>query len=132
MAGYSSIAGLVNIQVRLVLARTVLALGDRVGAQMWLDESRALLRSWPDAVLAGQQVDRLEQQIRMAERTFLSASSPLTAAELKVLHLLPTNLRHREIAERLFVSPNTVKTHAASIYRKLGVGTRQRGCQPCE
>src|SRR3974377_2084080 len=50
-------------------------------------------------------------------------ASPLTA-ELRLLPLLSTHLSHAEIAAELFVSPNTAKTHAVSIYRKLGVGAR--------
>ena len=45
-------------------------------------------------------------------------------AELRLLHCLPTHLSFREIAEQLFVSTNTVKTQARSIYRKLGVSSR--------
>jgi LuxR family maltose regulon positive regulatory protein len=41
-----------------------------------------------------------------------------------VLHHLPSHLSFREIAALLFVSPNTVKTHARGIYRKLGVASR--------
>ena len=53
----------------------------------------------------------------------LGASS-LTTAELRLLPLLPTHLSFREIGERLFVSRNTVKSEAISIYRKLGVTSR--------
>jgi LuxR family maltose regulon positive regulatory protein len=48
----------------------------------------------------------------------------LTAAELRLLPLLTTHLSFREIGERLFVSRNTVKTQAISIYRKLGASSR--------
>ena len=50
--------------------------------------------------------------------------SGLTSAELRVLPLLTTHLSFREIGERLFVSRNTIKTQAISIYRKLGVSSR--------
>ena len=50
--------------------------------------------------------------------------SPLTAAEQRVLEFLPTNLSFASIAEECFVSRNTVKTQAISIYRKLGVSSR--------
>ena len=50
---------------------------------------------------------------------------PLSAAELKVLELLPTDLSYREIGARLFLSLNTVKTHSLRIRRKLGVSTRE-------
>jgi len=41
-----------------------------------------------------------------------------------VLHHLPTNLSLAAIAERLYVSRNTVKSQTAAIYRKLGAGSR--------
>jgi len=48
----------------------------------------------------------------------------LTPAERRVLNQLATHRTLLEIAERLFVSRATVKTHVASIYTKLGVSTR--------
>ena len=48
----------------------------------------------------------------------------LSPAERRVLRLLMTRLTQREIANELYVSLNTVKTHARVIYRKLGVGSR--------
>jgi LuxR family maltose regulon positive regulatory protein len=51
-------------------------------------------------------------------------ASPLTPAEMRVLRYLPTHLTFAAIANELFVSRNTVKTQAISIYRKLGVSSR--------
>ena len=48
----------------------------------------------------------------------------LTTAELRVLGFLPTHLSFREIAGRLQVSANTVKTQAHAVYRKLEVSSR--------
>ena len=45
-------------------------------------------------------------------------------AELAVLRLLSTDLSTREIGEKLFVSPNTVRSHTRALYRKLGVNSR--------
>lgn len=45
-------------------------------------------------------------------------------AELQILPLLTTHLTFREIGERLFISQNTVKTQAISIYRKLDATSR--------
>ena len=50
--------------------------------------------------------------------------SALTAAEQRVLEYLPTNLSYASIAEECFVSRNTVKSQAISIYCKLGVSSR--------
>ena len=49
---------------------------------------------------------------------------PLTAAELRVLELLPTHLSPAEIGEALHISRNTVKGHLKAIYRKLEVSGR--------
>ena len=48
----------------------------------------------------------------------------LTGAELRLLPLLSTHLSFREIGEEFFVSRNTIKTQAISVYRKLGVSSR--------
>ncbi len=49
---------------------------------------------------------------------------PLSHKERKTLALLVAGLTNKEIAEQLFVSPNTIKTHVKNIYRKLGVNSR--------
>jgi DNA-binding CsgD family transcriptional regulator len=52
------------------------------------------------------------------------ALSPLSAREVDVLTLAGRGLSVRETAERLMISPATVKTHLEHIYRKLGVRDR--------
>jgi LuxR family transcriptional regulator, maltose regulon positive regulatory protein len=52
-------------------------------------------------------------------------AEPLSARELDVLRLLGTDLDGPDIARRLFVSLNTVRTHTKSIYAKLGVNNRR-------
>ena len=47
-----------------------------------------------------------------------------TDAEVAVLRLLATDLSARDIGRRLFLSPNTVRSHIRASYRKLGVGSR--------
>ena len=56
------------------------------------------------------------------DRTRLA--EPLTPAERRVLELLPTHLTDAQMAEQLFVSRNTVKSHIKSVYRKLEVSSR--------
>jgi DNA-binding CsgD family transcriptional regulator len=54
-----------------------------------------------------------------------SAPAPLTPRELEVLRLLGTELDGPDIARRLFVSVNTVRTHTKNVYAKLGVTNRR-------
>ena len=51
---------------------------------------------------------------------------PLTNRELEILSLLAQRLRNKEIAEKLFISPATVKRHTINLYAKLKVGSRQQ------
>ena len=54
-----------------------------------------------------------------------SLVEPLSARELEVLRLLDTELDGPEIAQQLFVSINTMRTHTKSIYTKFGVSNRR-------
>ena len=53
----------------------------------------------------------------------------LTGAELRLLPYLATHLTFPEIATRLFISRNTVKSEAVSIYRKLGASSRSEAIE---
>jgi LuxR family transcriptional regulator, maltose regulon positive regulatory protein len=53
----------------------------------------------------------------------------LTHGETRVLHYLPTNLSAREIADELYLSVNTVKTHQRHLYRKLGARSRTQAVE---
>jgi LuxR family maltose regulon positive regulatory protein len=50
---------------------------------------------------------------------------PLTEREIEVLDLLAAGHTNREIAQKLYLSVNTVKTHLKHIYGKLDVGNRR-------
>jgi len=53
----------------------------------------------------------------------------LTARELDILEAMAAGLSNREIAERLFVSENTVKTHAGRVFDKLAAKRRTQAVQ---
>jgi DNA-binding CsgD family transcriptional regulator len=53
----------------------------------------------------------------------------ITARELEVLELIAAGHSTREIAERLFVSESTVKTHSSRVFEKLGASRRTQAVQ---
>lgn len=53
----------------------------------------------------------------------------ISGREHEVLELLARGHTNREIAEALFVSPNTIKTHLSNVYDKLGVSRRTQAVQ---
>lgn len=113
-----------NVLTRLALAHASLLLDDRPGARVLLDEAGTYLRSQPDAVLFHEQLQTLDDRLASARTALPVGPSALTSAELRVLHLLPTHLSIGEIAEHLYISRHTAKSHAAAVYRKLGVTSR--------
>ncbi len=53
----------------------------------------------------------------------------ITPRELEILGLIASGLSNREIADRLFVSENTVKTHSSRLFDKLGAKRRTQAVQ---
>jgi DNA-binding NarL/FixJ family response regulator len=58
------------------------------------------------------------------QRETAPAPAQLSAREREVLDLIATGATNREIADRLFLSPHTVKEHTSAVYRKLSVRNR--------
>jgi LuxR family maltose regulon positive regulatory protein len=111
-------------QTRILLARAAIGLADTVRARTLLAEASRLARRTPDAVIFEHCFDQAWAQIDTLAETALSGPSSLTIAELRILRFLPSHRSFREIAERLDVSVNTVKTQAHAIYRKLDAASR--------
>ncbi len=111
-------------QTRIVLARAALGLADTVRARSWLAEASRLARRTPDAVIFAPGLDRVWAEVDTLAETALSGPAALTIAELRVLRFLPSHRTFREIAERLDVSVNTVKSQAHAIYGKLNAASR--------
>ena len=107
----------------LELARAYLAISDPGGAQLALREAEAIVRQRPALGVLTDELIEVRRRMAGAAQS-LAGSSTLTAAELRVLPLLQTYLSFAEIADRLQVSRNTVKTHAMSIYGKLWASSR--------
>ena len=116
------------VRARLQLAKVYWARGDHTTARHLLREIDDILLHRPDL---GDLVDEVSELRKITSSPQLRAtgSSPLSPAELRLLPYLQTHLTIREIGERLFVSRNTVSSEVGSIYRKLGVSSRNDAVQ---
>ena len=116
----------VAVQARIELIRVHLALTDLTAARTLMREIDEILRRRPSLGTLAGEAAALRAQLARQRGTVSAGASALTAAELRLLPLLSTHLSFAEIAAELFVSPNTAKTHAVSIYRKLGASNRSQ------
>jgi LuxR family transcriptional regulator, maltose regulon positive regulatory protein len=112
------------VQVRLEVGYACVTIRDRKGAERMLEEARTILGVKPKLGMLSAGIDALADEVEDMPGDTPTGHSALTAAELRLLPLLSTHLSFREIGERLFVSRNTIKTQAISVYRKLGVSSR--------
>ena len=112
------------VRLRLQLAKVHLAMTDVTTARQLLREIDGILSHRPAlGVLVGD-VDDLRRRIASNTTKEGLGTLPLTPAELRLLPYLQTHLTADKIAEQLCVSGHTVKTQVKSIYRKLGVSSR--------
>ena len=118
-----------SVQAAFELVRVHLRLADAAGARMWLALADSILRRRPLLGVLVQQRTELEAQAERVAGVQDGRASTLTPAELRLLPFLATYLSFREIGENLFVSRNTVKSQAISVYRKLGVSSRSAAIQ---
>ena len=70
-----------------------------------------------------------EAPVPFAPNTAHQQTLGITARELEILTLIARGLSNREIATQLFVSENTVKTHCARAFDKLGAARRTQAVQ---
>jgi LuxR family maltose regulon positive regulatory protein len=102
--------------------------GDPQGAAEAVRRARGVIDRCPAPGILPEMLARAERRVHRGPRARAGAAEapmePLTERELGVLRLLPGELSQREIGAALYVSINTVKSHTRSIYRKLGVETR--------
>jgi LuxR family maltose regulon positive regulatory protein len=108
----------------LVTARVALAAGRLPQAQALTTEVSQRMGSFRDGMAPMKaRLHALQQDLRSRRADGVLANA-LTDRELDVLRLLQGPLSLPEIAAELYVSTNTVKTHARGVYRKLGAHSR--------
>ena len=112
------------IQTRLELAAGHLAVAAPLEARALLLEIGDILYRAPNMGPLVAATEALRTRIQSMGGTGDGWASSLSTAELRVLPLLAGPWTFKEIADRLHLSRNTVKTQAISIYRKLGVSSR--------
>ena len=113
------------VQARIELARCHLALSDFAAARILLQEIDEILLRRPGLGIFVQQAKDLRAQLSQTPGSAPGASA-LTAAELRLLPMLSTHLSFPEIGAEMFLSRNTIKSQAVSIYRKLGASSRNQ------
>jgi LuxR family transcriptional regulator, maltose regulon positive regulatory protein len=114
------------VQARIELARCHLALSDFSAARTLLREADGILKRRPRlGVFIGQASD-LRTGLTHAHGSSTLGASALTDAELRLLPMLATHLTFPEIGAEMFLSRNTIKSQAHSIYRKLGASSRSQ------
>ena len=112
------------VQARIEMIRVHLAVADLAGARTLMREIDDVLKRRPALGTLVGEAGAVRAQLAGVRSSSVPGASALTAAELRLLPLLSTHLSFAEIGAELFLSPNTAKTHAVSIYRKLNAGTR--------
>jgi NarL family two-component system response regulator LiaR len=124
------IAGLQLIEYRwLVVERSVEIYGGLVAAVfaslgIWL--GLRLTRRTETIVVREVMIQAPANFVRDESRV---ESLGITPRELEILQLIAEGLSNKEIAERVFVSENTVKTHSSRVFDKLGARRRTQAVQ---
>ena len=104
------------------LLRTFVDLGPALAGLLRQLTERGVTRPY-----LGQLLKAFDAEVKASPQS-LNAEiiKPLTERETEILMLLAERLTNNEIAQRLVISPKTVKRHASNIYQKLGVSNRRQ------
>jgi NarL family two-component system response regulator LiaR len=110
-----------------LVAVTFAILGIWLGLKLTGARERVVVKEVPvpaqmPAIPAGAAVPFVRDERRREELT-------ITPREIEILELIAQGLSNREIAEKLFVSENTVKSHSSRVLDKLGAKRRTQAVQ---
>ncbi len=111
-----------------LIAALFAAVGIWLGLRLTRPKETVIVREVPVPVLASP-ADQPFADEPFAPDEAQVAATGLTPRELEILALIAAGLSNREIAERIFVSENTVKTHSSRVFEKLGARRRTQAVQ---
>ena len=103
------------------------------GSHWWWDDNgyrrcsrdRGIMPDYVRQLLGAFPLDESEQATAAKSQVDQSELiEPLSNREIEVLQLIAKGLTNQEIASKLYLSLNTIKTHTRRIYAKLGIHTR--------
>jgi DNA-binding NarL/FixJ family response regulator len=104
-------------------AKLALAEDDRPRARASVRRAREIVAQYDDLGTTSAKLDRIDAALDSPSANPLLGSKP-TPAELQVLQLLDSDRTFAAIADELYLSRETVKSHARRLYRRLGERTR--------
>jgi LuxR family maltose regulon positive regulatory protein len=115
-----------SVHHQLILARVLATAGDEDRVGQLLAEVDGVLTTVPTATAMRSRLRTVEELLRARRlvRTQAPPVEPLTPREIDILRRLGGPRSLSRIAADLYLSPNTVKSHVAAIYRKLDVHSR--------
>ncbi|RON56727.1 LuxR C-terminal-related transcriptional regulator [Pseudomonas frederiksbergensis] len=126
--------GMANLETELQLVQVELAwlAGDETTAREGWQKARELIARWHLQQALTEVTLRQPERVRQVSdgpsklplSHQMSDVSPLSSRELEVLELIAQGNSNQQIAEQLYISLHTVKTHARRIHGKLGVARR--------
>lgn len=112
-----------SVLLLVELAQAYLAIGNAAAARSILHQLDDILVELPGFDVMARRAEELQHVVDEMGTGSVDISS-LTASELRVLPMLATHLTLQQIADRLYLSRHTVKSHTISIYRKAGASSR--------
>ena len=111
---------------------TIVEKGQPVTRLLYQAAQRGIAPEYVGKLLAASETETKDPEKKTTTKRSTPVSQPapliepLNKRELQVLHLIAEGLANKEIAQKLFLSPNTVRIHTSNIYGKLNVHNRTR------